>query len=234
MNFEQLKSELQCFITNINDEQVEKLHRFMDIVLTKNKAFNLTAIKDEETFVEKMILDSALAGHDFDFNGKNTLDVGSGAGFPGIVLAILYPQGQFVLLEATRKKCVHLKEVAKELGLDNVCVINDRAEIYIRNHREYFDAAIARAVAALNVLIELCVPFVKVGGNFIAMKSQKAEEEYNVAYLAMKRLNITLLKKDKYILPESKEDRTNLIFVKNKENDTRYPRDYKFIITKPL
>ena len=148
--------------------QKEQLHTYFELLVEKNKVMNLTGITEENEVYEKHFYDSLLFSFDIDFSGKTLIDVGTGAGFPGLVLAICYPNLKVTLLEPLNKRCVFLSEVVTALGLQNVEIVNQRSEDYSKNNREKFDYATARAVARLNMLLELVMPLVKVNGTFIA------------------------------------------------------------------
>jgi len=169
-------------------ENNEKIKEFKKILLFYNEKFNLTSITDDEEIFYKHFLDS-LAGEFLFKSGASVCEVGSGAGFPSIVLKIFREDLSFSLIESTGKKCSFLKEAIKELSLDKVEVINSRAEDMAKDpvFREKFDCSTARAVAKLNSLCEYCIPFIKKGGNFIAYKGE-AEEEVKEASSAIKIL----------------------------------------------
>lgn len=207
----------------------------MHLTLEKNKVMNITSIVDENDFLIKMILDSAVSFNGVDLSEtKSAIDVGTGGGFPGLVLAILYPSIQFTLLDSTKKKCDHVKEVALSLGLKNVNVVHARAEEFALSHREYFDIATARAVSYLNLLLELCVPLIKVGGTFVALKGKIAQGELNDSDNATKKLNCKMLNTFNYQLIDESGERTNFHFIKMKETNNKYPRSYSDMKKKPL
>ena len=178
MTKEKLLLELEKRGIKCNEKQAEELVKFMHHVLSWNERFNLTAIKDEESFMEKMIFDSAIALCDLSLSDKKVIDIGTGAGFPGVVLYLLSENIDLTLLDSTNKKI----ELLKQYGLENGCAYNcvcARAEEYARDNREKYDYVFARAVAPLNILLELCLPLLKVGGSFIALKGPGLEEELN-------------------------------------------------------
>lgn len=234
MNLEALKVKLWESGLPYNDEAIKKLDLVMNLTLETNEKFNLTAITNKEEFVEKMIFDSALGVRDIDLNNKKVLDFGSGAGFPGLVIAILFPTANVYLLDATKKKTDYLLEVVKQVNLTNVIVINARGEEYANGHREEFDLVIARAVAPLSILLEICVPLTKVGCEFIAMKGKTGLEEFEKAASAIKKLGVELKNAMEEELPDSKETRFNLVFLKKTLTIKKYPRMYKEIVDKPL
>ena len=230
MNKENLRLKLEAFGVSNKLEELEELQKD---TLATNEKFNLTAIKDEEKFRELMILDSLYPLSLVDFSNKKIIDVGTGAGYPGLPLAIC-STGKFTLLDSTKKKVDHINEYVKTRGFLNVSAINARAEEYARNHKESYDIAIARAVASLNVLLELCLPLVKVDGYFIAMKGAKGFEEIEEAKNALKELDSEIVEIMEVNLPESGEKRILILIQKKKKTKSRYPREYKDISNKPL
>ncbi len=224
------KENITCDIDKAN-----KLMRLMDFTLQENEHVNLTAIKDKEEFIEKMILDSAVVFKNVDLNSVSSiLDVGSGAGFPGLVIAILYPNLKITCLDSTKKKCSHIQNACLKLGILNVTVVHQRAEEYIKQNVEKFDIVVSRAVASLNILLELCTSFVKVNGYVIAMKSLKYEKELNDAKKAIKKLGLNLEKIETTFLPLTNSTRFNIIFKKIHKTPNKFPRSYNEISSKPL
>ncbi len=233
MNKELLIKELTKRDISCNEETADELIKFMRHVLAWNEKFNLTAIKDEDTFLEKMIFDSAIGLTDLDLSNKKVLDVGTGAGFPGVVLYLLNKKANITLLDSTAKKINLLKNYAYDNDFGYHTVVA-RAEDYARNNREQYDYVFARAVAPLNILLELCLPLLKVGGTFIALKGPGAEEEIVQSQNALKKLNCRVNKIIVDELPESSETRNIVYIVKDKETNKKYPRDYKDIKKLPL
>lgn len=222
------RQEISC-----SKEQLNLLETFMNVTLETNEKFNLTAITNPDDFVVKMIYDSALALYDLDLENKSIIDVGTGAGFPGMVIKILRPNANVTLLDSTAKKINHLLEFAKQQNI-KVEGIANRAEDYARNNREKFDYATARAVSQLNILLELIIPMLKVGGSFIALKGQGYEEEINASKEALRRLNCRIGQIYEFELPESHEKRAIIHIVKDKETNKKYPRQYTDIKRQPL
>lgn len=233
MNKESFVLELTKRGINCEETQLNLLWDFMRHVLKTNESFNLTAIKDEESFVEKMIFDSALLLNNQNFEGVDILDIGAGAGFPSVVLSILSPKAHVFALDSTAKKVKFIEDYAKEKSLD-VTGISARAEEFARNNRDRFMVVTARAVASLRILIELALPLLKVGGVFIAMKGPGFEEEIKEAQGALKKLKgeIDYIYEDQ--LPESKEARSFIYIKKVGETPTKYPRPYGEIKNKAL
>ncbi len=233
MTYEELTN---CLLENgiqLDSKKVDLLKRYVAILLKWNESINLTAIRKEDEIVEKHLYDSFLPSLICDFHNKNIIDVGSGAGFPGIPLAILYPDAKFVLLEPISKKANFLSTVLSELNLTNVSVVVKRAEDF-KEKRGTFDIAISRAVASLNILLELCIPLIKVNGYFIAMKSQKADEEIDKSANAIKKLNCDIASILKDTLPSNNDIRCNILFKKMLGTDVKYPRPYATILKRPL
>lgn len=230
MNKSQLIEELNRLNLSFD---IEKLESLMEDTLFTNEKFNLTAIKDKEKFRELMLLDSAIPLTLVDFNDKKILDVGTGAGYPGLVLSLL-SKGNFTLLDSTKKKIDHINEYISSNNINNVIGVVGRAEEYISNHRNEFDIVIARAVSPLNILLELCIPYLKVGGYFIAMKGRQGKDEIEQSKRALSLLGCKIVSINEIELPESKETRINIVIQKEKETNKKYPRLYKDIVNKPL
>ena len=214
---------------NFDSSKVDKLEEYMLATLKANESFNLTAIKDENKFRELMILDSAYPLKYFDFTNKKVIDIGTGAGYPGMVLATL-SKGEFTLLDSTKKKIDFISNYSTEHGYFNVNTVVERAENYAKNHREEFDFAVARAVSDLKVLLELVLPLLKVGGYFIALKGLKGMDELKSSKKMLEKLGGEVYLTDEYELPESKEKRINIIIKKIKKTNLKYPRPYNEII----
>ncbi len=215
------------------ENQYDLLVDYMNNVLLTNEQFNLTAIKDKDEFLEKMVFDSALALIGNDFIGKKVIDVGTGAGFPGMVLYILNPSMDLTFLDSTQKKINYILAYGRqhEFYYHGVTL---RAEDHCKLHREEYDYATARAVAPLSILLELIIPMLKVGGTFIAMKGPGFEEELKASEKAFKKLNCHLQKIYEDNLPESDEKRVILYIVKDKVTSKKYPRLYNEIKRLPL
>lgn len=165
----------------LDESRAETLERFAALLLKKNEVMNLTAITEPEAVAQLHLLDSAALTRFVDLSGKTVVDVGTGAGFPGMPLRILKDDFDLTLLDSLGKRIAWLDEVCGTLGLKRVECVHARAEEFAAGHRESYDLAVSRAVAQLNVLCELALPLVKVGGQFLAMKSVGTEEEIAAA-----------------------------------------------------
>ena len=233
MNKINFVKELESREISCDEKQVDLLWDFMHHVLETNEKFNLTAIKDKESFVEKMLFDSALLLNNQKFEGIDILDIGSGAGFPSVVISILSPKTHLIALDSTAKKVNFVKEYAEKNKL-NLSVVCARAEDYARENREKYIIVTARAVASLRILLELAMPMLKVGGHFIAMKGPGFEEEIAEAKDAFKKLKceIDYIYEDQ--LPESKESRSFIYVKKLEETPKKYPRSFGEIKKQPL
>ena len=208
----------------IKEEKREQFELFYSLLLEYNEKYNLTAITEEKDVYYKHFLDSAIGAETFKQNAK-VAEIGSGAGFPSLVLKIIRPDLKFDLFESVGKKCEFLKVVVDKLGFENVNVYNLRAEVCAKEpkFREQYDHATARAVARMNVLCEYCLPFVKVGGSFIAYKSGDTTE-IDEAKNACKILGGKIEKTIAYSLPENYGERTLALVRKVAKTPPKYPR----------
>lgn len=218
----------------IDENQKNQLVSYMELTLKANESFNLTANDTKESFMIKNIIDSLLIVKNLDLDEKNILDLGSGAGLPGIPLAIYYKNTNFTLLEPLTKRANFLKEIAQKLGLKNVKVVNDRAEIFIKNARESYDFVTSRAVSRLNILLELSIPFLKVGGKLIAYKGINYQEEINESKNALDLLSSKIIAIEEENLVQINEKRYNIFIQKNQKTSQKYPREYRLIKKKAL
>ncbi len=216
----------------VSDEQLAKLEAYKDLLLEWNKVMNLTAITEEDQIWEKHFYDSVTPFLKEEF--ETLCDVGSGAGFPGIPVQILWPEKKITLVEPLQKRCRFLNEVKDRLHLDNLTVVNARAEDYAADHRESFDAASARAVARLALLLELTAPLVRKDGRLIALKGRSALEELEAAQKAIRELGLKLDRVEEFVLDTDQAERINLYFDKVKKTPARYPRPYAQMKKKPL
>lgn len=211
-------------IRRLYDKNAEKFEIFRNLLLEFNQRYNLTAITDEREMLIKHFYDS-LAGEFLFPEGASVVEIGSGAGFPSLPLKIVREDLSFTLMESTGKKCDFLNTAVKELGLNNVTVLNARAEDAGKNsdYREKYDICCARAVARLNTLAEYCLPLVKTGGKMIAYKG-RAEEEVGEAKKAFFLLGGGKTEPYCYELPEDAGARTLVAVTKEKNTPEKYPR----------
>lgn len=231
MTKEQFKEQLEKDGVTLDDKQLEQLEKYKNLLLEWNEKMNLTAITDEEEIWEKHFYDSIYPFIHTEF--ETLADIGSGAGFPGIPVQIVWPEKKITLVEPLQKRCRFLNAVKDELRLDNLTVENARAEDYAASHREAFDAVSARAVARLSILMELCTPLLKKGGMFIALKGRNGHEELEAAAPALQALNMKLDHEEDFLLGDVAE-RINFYFLKEKNTPAKYPRAYGVIKKKPL
>ncbi len=215
----------------LTQQQLEQFEQYMHMLQEWNEKMNLTAITEEEEVWEKHFYDSILPFASLD--PASMCDVGSGAGFPGIPVKIAFPKCKMTLIEPLQKRCRFLEAVVEELGLDNVKIINERAEDYAKDHRENFQIVSARAVAKLSILLELCIPLLKVNGIMVALKGKNGNEELQQAKRAISELGIQLIKEEKTTI-EDGSTRINLYFEKMRSTPKKYPRAYAQIKKKPL
>ena len=236
MTIDRFIEELKKINIELTEEQLDKFKKYASFLLEYNKTTNLTAIRDMEGVYLKHFYDSLLVFNSdiIDYSNINSLiDIGTGAGFPGVVIKIMYPNINVTLLDSNNKKTKFLEELVKILELDGVTIVNDRAENYVKNHRQEFDITIARAVSELRIIAELCLPLTKIDGYFIALKGNYVEE-IKSASDAIKKLNSEIISIKEKKLPVENSYRS-IIYVKvNQKIDEAYPRRYEQIIKKPL
>lgn len=225
-------------LTDLTGPATEKLYTICEQLDLKSKQFNLTAITDPEEVLRKHIIDCIFAAKtvgELYPDGAKLLDVGSGAGFPSLPIAAALPNINVTAMDATAKKTVYMNDTASLAGIENFNAVNARAEEAARGGMgESFDVVSARAVARLNVLLELCVPFLKIGGHFVAMKAFAADEEIKEAENAAKKLGVKLVEKRQYTLPDMEDTRFLLIYRKDSKTPDIYPRNFSQISKRPL
>lgn len=219
----------------IDDNKIGKLFDFSCLLVETNKVHNLTTITDEDGIILKHLLDSASICECIPPN-SSLIDVGCGAGFPSVPVAILREDVRIVSIDSTEKKIRFIDEVCKKLNIANIYPVAGRAEDFTKQARESFDVATSRAVARLNILDELCLPFVKVGGKFISMKSSRGEEELAEAKNGILKLGGIQTSKISKTLSFNGNtiEREIFIFTKDKITPPQYPRNYSQIAKKPL
>ena len=226
MNQNKFIEELKKINISINELQLKQLERYYELLVEYNKFMNLTGITIKEEVYLKHFYDSLTIAKVIDLNQYDTLcDVGTGAGFPGLVIKIIYPNLKITLLDSLNKRLNFLNIVIKELNLKDIETIHIRAEEY----KKQFDIVVARAVAPLNILLEYCIPLTKINGYFIAMKG-KNEEANN----ALKELNSEIIETNSFLLPIEQSNRTIIKIKKIKETNKKFPRKYSEIKKNPL
>ena len=223
---------LQKSKIEVSEEKKEKLLNYLELLYEKNQVMNLTAIRDKEGMLEKHFVDALFLTKVINDNEKSFIDVGTGAGFPGLVLAIFYPEKQFLLVDSVRKKIEFINEVIEKLKLTNVKTSFERAEELIKDKREQFDVALCRGVANLRIILEYMIPFIKVNGRFLPQKLNlnEVEESKN----ALMELKAEIKKFHKFNLPECEDERIILEIVKKGKTDKKYPRKTGIPSKKPL
>ena len=226
-----LSSLLETSKIELNAEQISQLERYGDLLIEWNEKFNLTAITEKEEIYVKHFLDCLILTN-YQLSGK-LADVGTGAGFPAIVLKIACPQLSITMLEPNNKKISFLNEVIRQLDLKDIVAVNQRSEDYAREHYEEFDFVTSRAVASLNILSELCLPLLKVHGHFLAMKGPRGQEELEQAAKGIARLSGVVLNVDSYQLADQQQ-RLVIDLTKDQPTSRKYPRNYSQIKKKPL
>ena len=226
-----LMAELPTLGLSLREDQIDRLCRFGALLLKQNQVMNLTAITEPTAVARLHFLDSLALLREEALAGKTLIDIGCGAGFPGVPLAIAEPTLRVTLLDSLQKRVNWLKTILPELGVDATCVAA-RAEEYVAEHREAYDVATSRAVARLNILSELCLPYVKVGGKFLALKGAMAQAEADEAKTAIEALGGRLSEIREYPVGET----THRIVVVEKVRPTpkAYPRKFAKIKQQPL
>ena len=223
-NVESICSRLHI---NYDDGKSRKFEGYMESVLEKNKHINLTAITDRDEFIRKHYVDSLLCASSAEFrNANSVIDVGTGGGFPGIPLAIACPEKEFVLIDSLNKRIRIINELCENYGIDNVTALHGRAEELGRNSnfRESFDICVSRAVANMSTLSEYCLPFVKIGGTFIAYKGPECSEELNNASNAIRMLGGEVMRIENPQFDELPFEHTLIYINKAESTRSKYPR----------
>lgn len=226
MEKEEFFNEMQKKLTiKLSVEQLEKFYSYMSLLLEWNEKMNLTAITEPNEIILKHFVDSLTILNEINNNSK-VVDVGTGAGFPGIPLSIANESLKITLVDSLNKRLIFLQEVIDKLELKNIEIVHSRAEDFGQNkkYRESFDIATSRAVANLSTLSEYLIPLVKINGKCICMKASDVEEEINQAKNAINVLGGTIEKIEEFKLPESDIGRTIIIINKQKQTPNKYPR----------
>ncbi|MCH4404618.1 16S rRNA (guanine(527)-N(7))-methyltransferase RsmG [Staphylococcus haemolyticus] len=223
---EWLAKELSEHGIELSDKQKEQFQTYYRLLVEWNEKMNLTSIIDEHEVYLKHFYDSITPSFYYDFNQPLTIcDVGAGAGFPSIPLKIVYPELKVTIVDSLNKRIQFLNHLAAELGLTQVSFVHDRAETFGKGvNRETYNVVTARAVARLTVLSELCLPLVKKGGQFIALKSSKGEEELEEAQFGISILGGVFSDSYTFDLPEDAGERQMIIIDKRRQTSKKYPR----------
>lgn len=233
MNREEFIKEIKDLGIELDDQMLNKLEDYYNILKEENEKYNLTRITTKEDVYLKHFYDSLTITKIVNIDAQSICDLGSGAGFPGLVLAICFRNAKLTLIEANGKKCHFLNLVKDKLSLDNVTIINARVEEFAKVNREVFDIVTARAVAPLKHLLEYGIPLVKVEGCFIAMKASVKEEIKNIDTYYQK-LNISKVGEITFNLPKEESLRTLLKYQKLAKTSAKYPRRYAEILKRDI
>ena len=233
MNKNEFINALKELDIDITDNMLENLDTYYKMLIEYNSHTNLTRITEENEVYLKHFYDSLTLVKAINLDDQSLLDVGTGAGFPGLVLKIIFPDLKVILVDSLNKRIIFLNSVIESLNLKKIVAIHARAEEYAKENKEKYDIVTSRAVANLNTLSELCIPMVKVGGYFIPMKAE-AENELNSAKKAIKTLGGVLKESIIFSLPKDAGPRTLVKIEKVNKTTDKYPRKFSEIKKKPL
>ncbi len=224
---EQFEKDLKEFNIVLSEHQTEQFFSYYEMLIEKNKVMNLTAITDFDEVIKKHFVDSLSLVKAYDLTSPVSLiDIGTGAGFPGIPLKIVFPDLEITLLDSLNKRVDFLQSIIASLDLKGIDAFHGRAEDFARQEkfRERFDLCVSRAVANLSVLCEYCLPYVKIGGKFISYKSEKIMEELKAAEHAVNVLGGKVKEQISFTLPDSDINRNLIVIEKNRKTPKQYPR----------
>lgn len=237
MDYQILEQKLGELGIKQDQNQLERFHKFYQLLIEWNKVMNLTGITEYEDVVEKHFVDSLSIIKAIDLSRIHTvIDVGTGAGFPGIPLKIAFPHLRVVLLDSLNKRIKFLDEVIFQLGLTEICTIHGRAEEYARKeeYREQFDLCVSRAVANLSTLSEYCLPYIQVGGIFVPYKSGEIDDEVEQSKKAVRILGGNIKEVMKFELPGTDIHRSFVLIHKEQHTQKKYPRKAGIPAKEPL
>ncbi len=229
--------QLELLGIKLDENQQNQFYHYYELLIEWNKVMNLTGITDYEIVNEKHFIDSLAVINIIDLHKVNkVIDIGTGAGFPGIPLKIVFPHLELVLLDSLQKRICFLNTVIKELNLKNVTTLHGRAEDYARvsEYREQFDLCVSRAVANLSVLSEYCIPYVKIDGYFISYKSGNVDQELKQAETSIYMLGGNISNVVKFNLPNSDIERSFIKIYKEKNTKNKYPRKAGIPMKNPI
>ncbi|MBR1477261.1 MAG: 16S rRNA (guanine(527)-N(7))-methyltransferase RsmG [Lachnospiraceae bacterium] len=232
-----LLSDLEALGISIDDEKLSQLMKYYEMLIETNKVMNLTAITEFDDVMKKHFVDSlSIVKTDVFKEEASLIDIGTGAGFPGLVLKIVFPALKVTLLDSLNKRINFLNSVIEELNLKNIEAIHGRAEELAKNskYREQYDLCVSRAVANMSTLSEYCLPFVSIGGYFIPYKSEKISEELNAAKKALLLLGGSLKEQVEFMLPASDIYRNLVVVKKEKPSPKKFPRKAGMPAKEPL
>ena len=230
MNIERFREELKKIGIELTKKQEQQLEKYYEMLIETNKVTNLTRITDKEDVYLKHFYDSLTIAKTVDLNQELTLiDIGTGAGFPGLVLKIVFPKLKITLLDSLNKRIDFLNKVIQELDLKEIKAVHSRIEEY----DEKFDIVTSRAVAKTNILLELSCNLAKINGYYIFLKSD-IEQELTESENAIKELNVKLIQKEEFYLPIENSKRTIIKFIKEGKSNKKYPRNFTKIKKNPL
>lgn len=233
MNKNEFIDELKKLGIEVLEEQMQKLEIYYDILVEWNNKINLTRIVDKEEVYLKHFYDSATLIKAINLKENIKIcDIGTGAGFPGIVLKIIFPNLSVTLVDSLKKRTDFLNDVIKRIELKNIEVLNERGEDFIKGHREEFDLITCRALSKLNIISEICIPGVKINGYFIPMKANVEDEIKNTEYLSKLGAKIEAIKT--FYLPKENSIRNLIMIKKLEKTDIKYPRQYNIILRKSI
>lgn len=227
MSIQEFLDELEKLSIKLNQDQLDKLNKYYELLIEYNKVMNLTGITEKKDVYLKHFYDSLAITKVISLNNQSLCDIGTGAGFPGLVLKIVFPNLKITLVDSLQKRVNFLNVVIKELGLKDIEAVHDRIEEYALKHRSSFDITTSRAVAHTSILLEYAIPLTKVNGYFIPLKAN-IDDELKESEHAINELNAKLIKMEVFKLPIENSTRTILVFEKTKEN-LHYPRKYSEI-----
>lgn len=233
MNKEEFILEVEKLGIKLTQKQLEQFKIYAEELLEYNKHTNLTAIRNVDDVYLKHFYDSITIVKNISLDTERVIDVGTGPGFPGVVLKIIFPNIKLTLLDSNNKKTKFLTYITNKLELTGVEIVNDRIESYVKENRYKFDIVTARAVSHLRIINELCLPLLKIDGTFIALKGD-ASIEIEESKETLKVLNSEIILETKFLLPKENSKRTILSIKRNGDIKKDYPRSYDKIVKKPL